>query len=135
MGCIASQPSFIVSSNGTLDDYKKRYLETKTLGEGEFGVVKLAHDVMEQDLISSKPLAVKYLRKGFQFKDNTLYSPIKKETLVGEVEILRKLNGQCYNLKVYISLFFVPRQNHSSGVLKLFVCKSHSSYLSTKHLP
>jgi serine/threonine protein kinase len=100
MGCIASQPSFIASSNGTLDDYQKRYLETKTLGEGEFGVVKLAHDVTDKDLVSSKPLAVKYLRKGFQFKDNTLYSPIKKDVLVGEVEILRRLNGECYNLKV-----------------------------------
>ena len=54
----------------------------------------------DKDLVASKPLAVKYLRKGFQFKDNTLYSPIKKEVLVNEVEILRKLNGECYNLKV-----------------------------------
>lgn len=100
MGCIASQPSFITSSNGTLDDYQKRYLETKTLGEGEFGVVKLAHDVTDKDLVTSKPLAVKYLRKGFQFKDNTLYTPIKKDVLVGEVEILRRLNGECYNLTV-----------------------------------
>ena len=97
MGCITSQPSFISSVNGTLEDYKKRYIETKVLGEGEFGVVKLAHD---QKLVASKPLAVKYLRKGFQFKDNTLYSPIKKKVLVNEVEILRRLNGECYNLKV-----------------------------------
>ena len=107
MGCIASQPAFIASTNGTLDDYQKRYLETKSLGEGEFGVVKLAHDVTDKDLVSSKPLAVKYLRKGFQFKDNTLYSPIKKEVLVGEVEILRRLNGECYNLKVRAHSYFI----------------------------
>ena len=35
-----------------------------------------------------------YLRKGFTFKDNTLYSPLKKEVLQGEVEILRQLNGE-----------------------------------------
>jgi serine/threonine protein kinase len=100
MGCINSTPSYIASSTGTLQDYQKRYLETKTLGEGQFGVVKLAHDVTDKDLINSKPLAVKYLRKGYQFKDNTLYTPIKKETLVGEVEILQRLNGECFNLKV-----------------------------------
>jgi serine/threonine protein kinase len=99
MGCIVSQPSYIASSAGSLKDYQKRYLETKTLGEGEFGVVKLAYDVSDKDLINSTPLAVKYLRKGYQFKYNTVYSPIKKEVMIGEVEILRRLNGECYNLK------------------------------------
>eukprot|EP00804_Cyclotella_cryptica_P004530 CCRYP_006891-RA/>CCRYP_006891-RA protein AED:0.12 eAED:0.12 QI:170/0.71/0.75/1/0.57/0.5/8/294/521 len=107
MGCIVSHPSYIASSAGSLKDYQKRYLETKTLGEGEFGVVKLAHDVTEKDLINSTPLAVKYLRKGYQFKDNTIYSPIKKEVMVGEVEILRMLNGECYNLKL-VAVYETP---------------------------
>lgn len=107
MGCVVSHPSYIASSAGSLTDYQKRYLETKTLGEGEFGLVKLAHDVTEKDLVNSTPLAVKYLRKGYQFKYNTLYSPIKREVMVGEVEILRRLNGECYNLKL-VSVYESP---------------------------
>ena len=118
MGCITSQPSFIDSTNGSLKDYQSRYLESKTLGAGEFGVVKLAHDVKDPDLAASKPLAVKYLRKGYQFKDNVLYTPVKKEILVGEVEILRKLNGECYNLKVRlleaVSYYVLFRKKHVS---------------------
>ncbi|KAL7476992.1 hypothetical protein ACHAW6_002815 [Cyclotella cf. meneghiniana] len=107
MGCIVSQTSYIASSAGSLRDYQKRFLETKTLGEGEFGVVKLAYDVSDKDLINSTPLAVKYLRKGYQFKYNTVYSPIKKEVMIGEVEILRRLNGECYNLKL-VSVYETP---------------------------
>lgn len=100
MGCINSKPSYIASATGGERDYQERFLESKTLGQGEFGVVKLVHDVKNKDLIGSKPLAVKYLRKGFTFKDNTIYTPLKKEVLQGEVEILRKLDGQHYNLKL-----------------------------------
>ena len=89
-----SKPSYIADVAGGEKEYQERFLESKTLGEGEFGVVKLVHDVKAKDLVSSKPLAVKYLRKGFTFKDNTLYSPLKKEVLQGEVEILRQLNGE-----------------------------------------
>mmetsp|Transcript_7028 Transcript_7028/g.14491 ORF Transcript_7028/g.14491 Transcript_7028/m.14491 type:complete len:106 (+) Transcript_7028:206-523(+) len=100
MGCIASKPDYIVAADGDERNYQDRFLEAETLGQGEFGVVKLVHDVKNKDSATSRPLAVKYLRKGFQFKDNTLYSPIKKEVLQGEVEILRRLSGDCYCLKV-----------------------------------
>lgn len=92
-----SKPSYIDSEYvaGGEKEYQKRFLETKTLGEGEFGVVKLVHDLNEKaDDMMAKHLAVKYLRKGFIFKDNTLFSPLKKEMLQGEVEILRRLNGE-----------------------------------------
>jgi serine/threonine protein kinase len=94
MGCVNSKQSYIEHVAGGEKEYQDRFLESKTLGEGEFGVVKLVHDVKNKDLIQSKPLAVKYLRKGFTFKDNTLYPPLKKEALQGEVEILRQLNGE-----------------------------------------
>jgi serine/threonine protein kinase len=94
MGCLNSKPSYIELVAGGEKEYQERFLESKTLGEGEFGVVKLVHDVKAKDLIQTKPLAVKYLRKGYTFKDNTLYSPLKKEMLQGEVEILRQLNGE-----------------------------------------
>ena len=97
MGCMISKPSYIDVEYvaGGEKEYQKRFLETKTLGEGEFGVVKLVHDQNEEaDSTQAKHLAVKYLRKGFVFKDNTLFSPLKKEMLQGEVEILRRLNGE-----------------------------------------
>ena len=99
-----SQPPYISSSTGNERDFQERFLESKTLGQGEFGVVKMVHDVKNKDLIGSKPLAVKILRKGYQFKDNTLYSPVKKKVLQGEVEILTRLNGECFNLKVSVAL-------------------------------
>lgn len=67
------------------------------LFQGEFGVVKLVRDVREKD---SKPKACKYLKKGYVFKDNTLYAPMKQSTLQGEVEILRRLDGKCYCLRL-----------------------------------
>lgn len=99
MGLCNSKPSYIASSAGGEREYQERFLESKTLGQGEFGVVKLIHDVTQKDLIGAKPLAVKYLKKGYTFRDNTLYTPLKKKVLQGEVEILRTLNGECYNLK------------------------------------
>ncbi len=100
MGCMESKPDYIIAPDGDERNYQDRFLEAETLGQGEFGVVKLVHDVKNKNSVGSRPLAVKYLRKGFQFKDNTLYSPIKKEVLQGEVEILRRLSGDCYCLKV-----------------------------------
>ena len=100
MGLCNSKPSYIASAHGGEREYHERFLESKTLGQGEFGVVKMVHDVKRKDMIDAKPLAVKYLRKGFTFRDNTLYTPLKKEVLQGEVEILRRLNGECYNLKL-----------------------------------
>lgn len=65
-----------------------------------FGTVKLVHDVTQKDLIAAKPLAVKYVKKGYTFRDNVLYTPMKKEALITEVEILRVLNGECFTLQL-----------------------------------
>ncbi len=96
MGCMNSKPSYIDIEHvaGGEKEYQERFLETKKLGEGEFGEVKLVHDVKESDTTKARYLACKYLRKGFTFKDNTLFPPLKKEMLQGEVEILRRLNGE-----------------------------------------
>lgn len=85
----------IDSPDGTEQDFHNRYLEDRVLGEGEFGVVKMVHDMKEQDE-SKSTLACKTLRKGVVFKDNTLYAPLKPEILLGEVQILRTLNGEHY---------------------------------------
>lgn len=113
MGCMNSKPAYIENVTGGEKDYQERYLESKTLGEGEFGVVKLVHDVKAKDLIQAKPLAVKYLRKGYTFKDNTLYSPLKKEMLQGEVEILRQLNGEVSDSCLLLSVFFLAINSHN----------------------
>jgi serine/threonine protein kinase len=99
-------PSIIPEVDGGEDDYHKRYLEDQILGEGEFGVVKMVHDVTAQQNAQQNqnqqqtPYACKLLRKGAVFKDNTLYSPIKPEVLAAEIEILRTLDGQHYCLKM-----------------------------------
>lgn len=91
----------IEHADGGEDDYHKRYLEDQVLGEGEFGIVKMVHDVTKQQDEQAAPLACKVLRKGVVFKDNTLYAPLKPEVLRGEIEILRTLAGDKYCLKMH----------------------------------
>jgi serine/threonine protein kinase len=97
-------PSIIPQVDGGEDDYHKRFLEDQILGEGEFGVVKMVHDVTAQQNPNPNqqqtPYACKLLRKGAVFKDNTLYSPIKPQVLAAEIEILRTLQGKHYCLKM-----------------------------------
>lgn len=126
MGCLNSKPSYIEHVAGGEKEYQERFLESKTLGEGEFGVVKLVHDVKAKDLIQTKPLAVKYLRKGYTFKDNTLYSPLKKEVLQGEVEILRQLNGEVR--KILICILF------RHGGLLVCTCLMYYTLITSTHL-
>ena len=91
--------------DGSEDDYHQRYLEDTVLGQGEFGTVKLVHDVTRP---ASPALACKILRKGVVFKDNVLLSAIKPHVLKGEVEILRELNGNCFCLRL-IAIYESPR--------------------------
>ena len=133
-GCLSSTGSpskpYILSSSGGEKEYHERYHESKTLGQGEFGTVKLAHDVKTDDGgLGSLGLAVKIVKKGFTFKDNTLYTPLKKEALVAEVEILRRLAGQCYNLRlvdVYESnsLIYIITEYCEGGMMMSWVTKA-----------
>jgi len=109
MGC-ANSKSYTHES-GTEAEYKSTFAEEKTLGAGEFGVVKLAvkkNNAPRPESSSSRSssssadnnhhYAVKILNKGFVFKDNTLYTPMKPEVLMMEIDILRALNGKAFNL-------------------------------------
>jgi len=110
MGCISSKPKLIDFAEGDDKAYMERYLEDRVLGEGAFGVVHLVHDVQATGAEASEPYAAKTLRKGVTFKDNTIYSPIKKEVLRRECDILRVLRGKCYILKligIYESATFI----------------------------
>jgi calcium-dependent protein kinase len=106
---IAAPAHLLEVVDGDEEAYHGRYLEDEVLGQGEFGVVKLVHDMLKRDDASSAvPLACKVLRKGAVFKDNTLYSPVKPEILRGEIEILRALAGVRYCLKLE-SVYETPK--------------------------
>jgi hypothetical protein len=75
--CLSGAPAQLIENcDGGEEAYHKRYMEGDVLGEGEFGQVRLVHD-MTQNKNQNAPYASKLLRKGVVFKDNTLYSPIK----------------------------------------------------------
>lgn len=109
-GCQSSGAggSYIIEkSDGGEEDYHKRFLEDAILGEGEFGQVKMVHDMQNKDR-GAEPLACKALKKGVVFKDNTIYTPMKPEILRGEVEMLRKLAGRQYCLKL-VAIYETPK--------------------------
>jgi serine/threonine protein kinase len=97
MGCSSSKPDILPVKDGDGKDFLQKYAVGKVLGSGEFGVVKLVH--LKNDPVAS-PFACKMLRKGMQFKDNTLYSAIKPKVLRLECMILKTLGGKHYNLKL-----------------------------------
>jgi len=90
--CVSGPPKQLIeNADGGEDAYHKRYMEGEVLGEGEFGQVRLVHDMAQQQQhhqqqqqrngmdrnAMNTPYASKVLKKGMVFKDNTLYSPIK----------------------------------------------------------
>jgi calcium-dependent protein kinase len=94
--CLSStQPAIIEKTNGGEEDFYNLYLEDKLLGQGEFGQVKLVHNMKTHQVC-----AVKILRKGIVFKDNVVYSPLKPHVLRGEVNMLRTLGGKHHCLQL-----------------------------------
>lgn len=98
-GCLSGVGDVYIPNNaGNEEAYYSRFLEDKKiLGEGEFGVVKLVHD-MTSEGGTGEPLACKTLNKGIVFKDNVLYSPLKPHVLKTECEILQTLAGKYFCL-------------------------------------
>mmetsp|Transcript_12649 Transcript_12649/g.19156 ORF Transcript_12649/g.19156 Transcript_12649/m.19156 type:complete len:617 (-) Transcript_12649:97-1947(-) len=100
MGCSQSKPGLLAdTADGDGKDFLERYNIDRIVGRGEFGVVKLVFDA-QLDPNSTRPIACKILRKGMQFKDNTLYSPIKPHVLQSECGILQTLGGKHHTLKL-----------------------------------
>eukprot|EP00584_Thalassiosira_punctigera_P001753 CAMPEP_0172540402 /NCGR_PEP_ID=MMETSP1067-20121228/11429_1 /TAXON_ID=265564 ORGANISM="Thalassiosira punctigera, Strain Tpunct2005C2" /NCGR_SAMPLE_ID=MMETSP1067 /ASSEMBLY_ACC=CAM_ASM_000444 /LENGTH=478 /DNA_ID=CAMNT_0013326261 /DNA_START=113 /DNA_END=1549 /DNA_ORIENTATION=+ len=97
MGCVASKKAPFAEGSGTESEYKSAFDEKIQLGQGEFGVVKL---VVKRNAPTADHFAVKVLNKGFAFKDNVLYTPMKPEELRMEIDILRALGGKAYNLRL-----------------------------------
>jgi len=133
MGCGMSKAP-ISAESGTESDYKNAFDEQKVLGKGEFGVVKL---VIKKSDPAAEPLAVKILNKGFVFKDNTLYTPMNPETLMVEIDILRKLGGKRYNLlldSVYesSSKVYVVTEMCAGGEMLEYTSKNMAKGLRTE---
>uniref|UniRef100_A0A7S2E2M2 Protein kinase domain-containing protein n=1 Tax=Helicotheca tamesis TaxID=374047 RepID=A0A7S2E2M2_9STRA len=133
MGCAGSKANYIPEANGDEKAYKERYVEDRVLGQGEFGVVKLVHD----SEIPGEPLASKELKKGMQFKDNTLYTPMKPEILQQELQILRTLNGEHFNLKLSgvfesSSSIFMITEFCEGGEMMDYVAKTYSEGIRTE---
>lgn len=97
MGCSSSKPALVSDILGDGKDFLDKYAVDRVLGEGEFGIVKLIHE-KQTDGSDGPPLACKMLRKGAQFKNNTLYSAIKPKVLKLECKILRTLAGKHFNV-------------------------------------
>jgi serine/threonine protein kinase len=136
--------------DGNEVDYQQRYVEDNDiLGEGEFGIVKLVHDMQLKKKLFMKdttidheasdaieetqPFACKILQKGIVFKDNILYTPLKPEVLRGEVEMLRALNGNNYCLKlcaVYESTkrLYVITECCTGGTMSQYVAVQGSNF-------
>lgn len=123
--CSGAPAQLLEHTDGGEEAYHKRFLEDVVLGQGEFGVVKLVHDMQTNNNNNSnintampthqsqsqqqhQPMACKVLRKGVVFKDNVLYSPLKPEVLRGEIQMLRILRGDNYCLKLH-AVYETPR--------------------------
>mmetsp|Transcript_30891 Transcript_30891/g.43856 ORF Transcript_30891/g.43856 Transcript_30891/m.43856 type:complete len:545 (+) Transcript_30891:308-1942(+) len=99
-GCISGGRGLYIDYNeGGEAEFHKRFLEDRVLGAGEFGQVKLVHDLTKGEG-EGEALACKVLRKGIVFKDNVLYTPLHSHVLIGECDMLRTLGGEYYCLKM-----------------------------------
>jgi len=121
---VTAPQEIVEKSDGTFADYQARYIEDRIIGEGEFGKVKLCHDMK-----TNLACAMKELVKGVQFKDNTLFSPVKPDVLLRECRILRKLNGEHYTLKL-LNVYETPSsvllvtEYYSGGDLTVWLANS-----------
>ena len=108
-------PPLIADATGTEEEYLAKYHEIPDaskknkptiLGEGAFGAVRLVRDVESNKANGdnndeNNMYATKVLCKGYSINDdNTVFHPPKEGVLETEVEILRRLQGQEYNLKL-----------------------------------
>jgi serine/threonine protein kinase len=101
--------SLIPDVDGNEQDFHTRFIEDRVIGEGEFGVVNLVHDMKAPE--NENAMACKLLRKGVVFKDNIIYTPLRPEILQGEIAMLRALGGEHYCMKL-IAVYETSRTIH-----------------------
>jgi len=139
MGCASSKAGITsaLGNNGDDKAYHERYLEDRVLGQGEFGQVKLVHDMSRRNNPEAEPLACKILKKGFTFKDNTIYAPLKPEVLQRECQILQTLAGKRYNLKLEAlyesgSVVYVITEYCAGGEMMEYVTNAYPGGIRTE---
>uniref|UniRef100_A0A7S2R6Z7 Protein kinase domain-containing protein n=1 Tax=Eucampia antarctica TaxID=49252 RepID=A0A7S2R6Z7_9STRA len=137
MGCSSSKQNVIDFARGNEKDFHERFVEEEVLGQGEFGVVKQCMDLHARDGDDNKHLAVKILRKGITWKDNTLFMPIKPEALKLECGILKDLGGRHCILELIgvwespSNLYMVTEQC-DGGEMMQYVAKAHNEGIHTE---
>mmetsp|Transcript_17911 Transcript_17911/g.44272 ORF Transcript_17911/g.44272 Transcript_17911/m.44272 type:complete len:582 (+) Transcript_17911:88-1833(+) len=99
----------IEDNDGNEKDFHDRFIEDRVLGQGEFGVVTLVHDMRAPE--GENSLACKVLRKGVVFKEGTVYTPLKPEILQGEIGMLRTLDGKHCIMKL-VAVYETSRTIH-----------------------
>lgn len=139
MGCASSKSGITsaIGNDGDEKDYHDRYLEDRALGQGEFGQVKLVHDMRLRGKPHAVPLACKALKKGFTFRDNTIYAPLKPEVLQRECKILKTLAGKRYNLRLVglyesSSTVYVVTEYCAGGEMMPYVTKAYPDGIRTE---
>jgi len=104
MGCIVSKQGLIEDIDGDGKLFLDQFVFDRIVGRGEFGIVKIVYNKLKDDDV---PFSCKILRKGMQFKDNTIYSAIKPHVLQAECNILKTLKGDHHTLKL-VGLYESP---------------------------
>lgn len=137
MGCSSSKLDIIEYARGNEKDFHERFVEEGALGQGEFGVVKQCMDLHAREGDENKHLAVKILRKGMTWKDNTLYMPIKPEALKLECGILRDLGGRNYILELIgvwesSSNIYMVTEQCEGGEMMEYIAKAHGEGIHTE---
>ena len=137
MGCSSSKTNLVPYARGNEKDFRERFVEENVLGQGEFGVVKKCIDLHARAGDENKRVAVKVLRKGMTFKDNTVYMPLKPEVLQLECGILKELGGRNYIPELFgvwesNSLLYIVTEVCYGGEMMQYIAKAHSDDLSTE---
>ncbi len=137
MGCSSSKTNLVPYARGNEKDFRERFVEENVLGQGEFGVVKKCIDLHARAGDENKRVAVKVLRKGMTFKDNTVYLPLKPEVLQLECGILKDLGGRNFIPELFgvwesSSLLYIVTEVCYGGEMMQYIAKAHSDDLSTE---
>ena len=121
--------------DGNEEDYYTAFLEDKVLGAGEFGQVKLC--IATRGVYKDMQCAVKVIKKGWVFKNNTLLTPLNPEIIRRECKILRDLNGERHTMKL-VGLYeggsevFIVTEFLAGGEMGDWVVKKETKELRTE---
>jgi len=137
MGCSSSKEDVIEYAKGNEIAFHERFVEEGVLGQGEFGMVKQCMDMHAREGDDNKHLAVKILRKGMTWKDNTLFMPIKPEVLKLECGILKDLGGSYFILELIgvwesPNNIYIVTEQCEGGEMMEYIAKAYDKGIHTE---